>query len=199
MRAKRALPPIERLNELLEIVEIPEEKYGIWSGLVWKVNRRGTARAGCVAGSLQQASCNPTREDWVVGVDGIDYYASRVIYYMTTGEEPGAAEVDHKDQNWLNNNACNLRLDADRTLQAVNSPKQKNNTSGVVGVCWGKSARKWMSYVKENGKRKHLGYFVCKIKAARVVNEKWIEMGWDKKGRELNDLESIVCNCKNCK
>ena len=199
MKAKRALPTIERLNELLEIVEIPEEKYGIWSGLVWKVDRTGTARAGSVAGTLQQATTNPERKDWIVGIDGVRHLASRIIYCMTTGDETVNAEVDHIDRNSLNNNAQNLRLDIDGLIQAVNRSKRRNNTSGVVGVCWNKSSGKWIASVQENRKRKHLGYFVCKIEAARVVNEKWIELGWDKKGRELNDLESIVCNCKNCK
>lgn len=198
MKAKKALPPLERLNELLRVVEIPEDKYGVWSGLVWEVNRGGR-RVGDVAGTLQQHSSNPERKDWKVGVDGVKYFASRVIYYMTTGEDPGDSQVDHIDQNWLNNNIWNLRLDVDRSVQQVNSPKRRNNTSGVMGVHWHKSSGKWMAQVNKNGKDKYLGVYTCKIEAARVVNEKWIEMEWDKKGRELNDLESIVCNCKSCR
>ena len=198
MPKSRPLPPLERLNQLLKVVEIPENKLGEWSGLVWKVNRRGPARAGSVAGHLQQASCSQKRKDWTVGVDGVLYYASRVIYYMTTGEDPGKAQVDHIDQNWLNNNLWNLRLDIDGNVQKVNIPKRRDNTSGVVGVCWDKLTGKWKAQVQENGKRKYLGHYNCKVEAARVVNDKWIEMGWDKKGRELNDLESIECSCKCC-
>lgn len=194
----RPLPPLERLNQLLKVVEIPEEKYGVWSGLVWKVWRGGTAQAGSVAGSLRQHPTSPKRKDWRVSVDWVDYYASRVVYYMTTGEDPGDVEVDHEDQNWLNNNSWNLRLDVDGSVQPVNRPKQRSNTSGVVGVSWEKSRGKWVAKVRENGKKRHLGYFVCKAEAARVVNDKWIEMGWDKKGRELNDLESIECSCECC-
>jgi hypothetical protein len=199
MKATRALPSLERLNELLIVVEIPPEKYGVWSGLIWKVRRSGTKGVGSVAGTPQQAANNPERKNWAVTVDGARYYVSRLIYYMTTGEDPGDVQVDHIDQNWLNNNAWNLRLDVDGSVQKVNSPKRRDNISGVVGVYWHKSVGKWTARVLENGKRKHLGYFVCKIEAARVVNDKWKEMGWDKKGRELNDLESIVCNCKSCK
>jgi hypothetical protein len=193
----RPLPPIKRLNELLEVVEIPPEKYGQWSGLIRKVSRV-SARAGSVAGCLQQSPTNPKRKHWVVRVDGVKYYAPRVIYYMTTGEDPGDVQVDHEDKNWLNNNSWNLRLDVDGDVQPVNRPKYRNNTSGVVGVYWNKSRGKWRACVRENGKQKHLGYFVCKTEAARVVNEKWIEMGWQKKGRELNDLESIECSCECC-
>lgn len=197
MKAKKALPPLERLNELLKIVEIPEDKYGVWSGLVWRV-RRGRQRAGSLAGNLQQNSRTSERKDWKIGVDGVLYFASRIIYYMTTGEDPGDSEVDHIDQNWLNNNAWNLRLDVDGSIKEVNRPKRRDNTSGVVGVSWHKLRGKWRAQVNENGKRKNLGRFTCKIEATRVVNDKWIEMGWDKKGRELNDLESVECSCDCC-
>ena len=126
------------------------------------------------------------------------YYASRVIYYMTYGEDPGDVEVDHEDQNPLNNNAWNLRLDVDGGIQKVNTGIYRNNTSGVVGVYWYKKTRKWQAYVRIKPKLKHLGYFTCKIEAARVVNEKWIELGWPEMGRKLNDLETIACSCEKC-
>lgn len=194
----KPLPPLERLNELFEIVKIPPEKFGEWSGLVWKVKRNGTKGIGSVAGNLMRRKKQPDRLDWLVGVDGLQYYASRVIYYMTYGEDPGDAEVDHKDQNPLNNNARNLRLDADGGIQGVNRGIYRNNTSGVVGVYWCKKMKKWRAAVQSESKLKQLGCFICKLEAARVVNEKWIELGWDKLGRQLNDLESIECNCESC-
>lgn len=192
------MPPLARLNELLEVVEIPEDKFGVWSGLVWKVRRKGTKGVGSVAGHLQTRSTNPGRVDWAVRVDGIQYFASRVIYFMAYGEDPGAVTVDHEDQNPLNNNAGNLRLDVDGDIQKVNSPMQRNNTSGVVGLTWFKDRRKWKAQVEVENKNTHLGYFTCKVEAARVVNEKWIELGWDKLGRKLNELEAIECDCDRC-
>ena len=189
------LPPLERLHELLEVVEIPSEKYGIWSGLVWKINRPGKAKAGSVAGSPQPNKTNPERIDWRVSINGIRYFAPRVIYYMTYGKDPGNIQVDHKDQNWLNNNAWNLRLDIEGSIQQVNSPKQKNNTSGVAGVTWDKKAGKWKAQVRIQGKSKHIGLYTCKIEAARGVRDKWIELGWDKLGRKLPDLNTIKCSC----
>lgn len=189
----RPLPPLERLNELLEVVEIPEDKYGKWSGLVWKVNR-GPQRAGSVAGTPKPDPGNPGRVNWKVGVDGFQYIASRLIYFIVYGEDPGGAEVDHEDQNWLNNNAGNLRLDTNRSFQQVNRPAQRNNVSGVMGVHWSKVVGKWRVEVN----MKSLGYFSCKAEAARVANEKWSELGWDKLGRKLHDLEAIECDCESC-
>lgn len=40
-----------------------------------------------------------------------------------------------------------------------------NNTSGLVGVCWHKIARKWTADIMCNGKRRRLGLFEDKEKA----------------------------------
>lgn len=40
-----------------------------------------------------------------------------------------------------------------------------NNTSGVTGIHWNKSRKKWQSRIKINGKTTHLGYFNCFIEA----------------------------------
>lgn len=195
----KPLPSLERLNELLEVVDIPPDKYGVWSGLVWKVRRGGKATAGDVAGYLDPALTNPDRVNWRTRIDGIDYVVSRVIYYMTYGVNPGDIQVDHKDQNWLNNNAWNLRLDVDGSIQKVNTPKRRDNTSGVVGVSWRKDLRKWQAYVHVKGKLNYLGCYICKREAARAVRDRWIELGWHKKGRKLPDLNKIQCACGACR
>lgn len=193
----KPLPPLERLNELLEVVEIPPGKYGKWSGLVWKASRGGK-RAGSVAGYPQPCRHRPERVDWVVRIDSVLYVVSRIIYYITYGKNPGNVQVDHEDQNWLNNNGWNLRLDSDGSVQQVNSPTRRDNTSGVVGVSWNKNERKWMAYVQIKSKRNHLGLFACKIEAARSVRDKWVDLGWHEKGRKLPDLNKIECQCFDC-
>lgn len=194
----KPMPPLKRLNELLRVVDIPPGKYGKWSGLVWKVKRNGTKGVGSVAGSQRPTLSNPDRVNWTVMVDGVEYYASRLIYYMTRDEDPGDIQVDHEDQNWLNNNAWNLRLDVDGDVQKINSPMYRNNTSGVVGVHQNKATGKWHAQVRFKGKNIYLGLYTCKIETARVVNEKWIEFGWDNLGRKINDLNQISCDCGKC-
>ena len=189
------MPPLERLRELLEVVELPSDNFGELSGLVWKVRRRGIAKAGSVAGSPRPDSGNPKRVDWIVGIDGSVYVVSRVIYFMAYGEDPGDIEVDHKDQNSLNNNVWNLRLDVNGSIQEINKPTRRDNVSGVVGVSQRKETRKWRAAAS----KKHLGYFTCKTEAAHAVNEKWRELGWIELGRKLNDLDAIECDCGKCK
>lgn len=194
----KPLPPLERLNELLEVVEIPPEKYGGWSGLVWKTDRKGGAKAASVAGYQLATNRTPDRGDWMVKVDGVKYAASRLIYYMTTGTDPDSGQIDHIDRNWLNNNASNLRLDIDGSIQNVNRSVFRTSVSGVTGVIWNKREQKWQAQVKAKGKLKYLGLFTCKVEASRVVRDKWIELGWDKLGRKLPDLDKIECGCRHC-
>ena len=190
------LPPLERLNELLEIAPIPKSQIEIQSGLIWKVSR-GPQRAGSVAGSKNPNLITPGRFDWQVGIDGRKYTASRVIYFMANGVDPGELEVDHKDQNPMNNNVGNLRL-GDDSLQGHNKRPQSNNTSGAVGVCWDKKRRKWKAYLTYEREDFYLGLHTCKIEAARAYNNKAIELELDKIGKPLHDTTKLTCTCSNC-
>lgn len=192
------LPPLERLNELLEVVEIPPDKYGVWSGLIWKVERKGTKGVGSVAGC--KAKCTHTKEryDWVIGINGKNYQVSRIIYFMAVKKDPGNLQVDHKDQNTLNNNIKNLRLDTYGDIQNVNKSIRKDNTSSVEGIYWVEKIKKWRARVFINKKNKHLGYFTCKIEAARAVKNAWVNLGWDKLGRKLPQTDKIICECCIC-
>jgi len=193
----KPLPAFERLHELLKVVEIPESQYGINSGLIWRIDRGGKARAGRVAGKLQSGQKAEGRLDWIVGIDGKSYMASRIIFYMVNGIDPKDTEIDHMDWNPLNNNEWNLRL-GDDSLQGHNRGLTSSNTSGVFGVSWNKQYKKWESYLKHRGKKYSLGRFSCKIAAARARNDKVSDLELDKIGKPLNDLKSIECSCRGC-
>jgi hypothetical protein len=191
------LPPIERLNELLEIVPIAESQFKIQSGLVWKVDRTNRTKAGSVAGTRNPDSKTPGRFDWRVRVDERQYYVSRLIYFMANGVDPGELEVDHEDWNPMNNNVWNLRL-LTSSPQKHNRRPQSNNKSGVVGVCWHKKAKKWKAELMYKGEKFYLGLHTCLIDAARVWNNKIIELELDKIGKPLHDTTKLTCTCSNC-
>lgn len=191
-----ALPAYERLHELFEIVPIAESQYGTHSGLMWKVSRGGK-RKGSVAGYPRPHWKKPRRVDWIVGVDGTKYLASRVLYLMANGVDPDERTVDHKDQNPLNNNVWNLRI-ADEVLQNNNQKQKSNNTSGATGVSWDKTRGKWLVLLSYGGRYRSLGRYTCLIEAARVWNDKVIEQGLDKLGKPLNTLKTLKCPCCRC-
>jgi hypothetical protein len=81
------------------------------------------------------------------------------------------AEVDHIDENKLNNAISNLRIvtkstnQQNKTLRTFNG---KNKSSRFPGVCWDKSRRKWLARIRVDNKRVHLGSFVDEEDAARA-------------------------------
>jgi len=66
-------------------------------------------------------------------------------------------QVDHIDQNKLNNNINNLQLLDNR---ANNLKKSKPHTSKYKGVYFNKQNNKWGSCIYINGKSKFLGYYL---------------------------------------
>jgi len=107
----------------------------------------------------------------VVGIDYKTYKQHRLAYLYMTGVNPD--QIDHIDQNRLNNKWVNLR-NTNHLGNNRNKTKDHRNTSGVMGVGWNKPNRNWVSYIKVNSKLIHLGsradYFeaVCLRKSAEV-------------------------------
>lgn len=79
-----------------------------------------------------------------------------------------AMQVDHWDQNGLNNRRDNLRVCTSRDNH-YNVKRRADNTSGYKGVSWDKRGR-WVAYINYEGKRHHLGYFNSSEEAARAYN-----------------------------
>ena len=81
---------------------------------------------------------------------------------------PKGLEVDHINQNGVDNRRINLRI-ATATQNRQNTSKQKSNTSGYKGVM--KDKTKWRAMIRDNGRRIHLGMFDNKIDAAIAYNK----------------------------
>ena len=60
---------------------------------------------------------------------------------------------------------------ADGTTQNTNRRRQKNNTSGYVGVHKRKDVNKWKATVSINGKQKNLGLFEDKMEAVKARDD----------------------------
>jgi len=75
----------------------------------------------------------------------------------------------------LNNTRDNLRI-CTRAQNVQNQRVGTRNTSGFKGVSWQKCANKWIAYIKQGNKRRHLGLFTDVADAARA---------YDKAAREL--------------
>lgn len=76
---------------------------------------------------------------------------------------PAICEVDHRDNNGLNNQRRNLRPATKRT-NGQNRGPNKNNTSGYKGVS--RADSKWVAEIKVGPKRLRLGRFATPQDAA---------------------------------
>lgn len=90
-------------------------------------------------------------------------------------EERVGLEVDHKDQDGLNNRRGNLRY-ATRSQNRANVSRRSDNRSGYKGVCYYKHTNKWRAYIQKDRKWKQLGFYLTKEEAARAYNKAATEL-----------------------
>lgn len=110
-------------------------------------------------------------------IDGRNYRAHRVIWKLVTGEEPD--NIDHIDGDRANNRWINLRS-VDRHENCKNACLRSDNTSGVIGVHWSTSRKKWVAQIKAHDKLVNLGRFDSRDDAVRARKAAEITYGFHK-------------------
>jgi len=105
-------------------------------------------------------------------IDKKCYSLHRLAFLYITGRLP-SKQVDHINRDKTDNRWENLR-DVSATSNCRNRGITKNNTSGVAGVCWSKTAKSWYVRISTDTGRKCLGYFnsLTKAKEAREIGER---------------------------
>ena len=82
---------------------------------------------------------------------------------------PQGYVVDHINGDKLDNRKENLRI-CTHSENLKNQGKRKANTSGYKGVFWHTRMNKWIAKLYSDRKCIHLGYFDCRIEAAKAYN-----------------------------
>ena len=129
--------------------ELLEYRGGI---LYWKVSRSNNKiKAGDVAG------CKNKVYGYVhVSINGKPFPAHRIVWKMHNKED--AELLDHINGIRWDNRIENLRA-ATANQNQHNRKLNKNNPSGIKGVCWSERHKKWKANVRHQGKLYYLGYF----------------------------------------
>ena len=108
---------------------------------------------------------------------GADKRASILMHRLVLST-PAGLDTDHKDNDGLNNRRSNLRA-LERTQNNYSTGLMANNTSGVRGVAWSKSAKLWRAYIGVSKSRVELGYFQtfdCAVEARRNAEKETIQL-----------------------
>ena len=120
--------------------------------------------AGAMAGSVgEDAGGYPTVRITLLGQP---WLAHRLAFIWMNEALPD--QVDHSNRNPLDNRWKNLAASSQEE-NMKNRSMMNNNTSGVTGVSWNKTAGKWQARITVDGKQKDLGYFVDLVEATEVV------------------------------
>jgi len=123
----------------------------------WLVDRKGTAKAGTVAGMLDA-------NGYVrIYVKNKPYRANRLAWFYMTGEWPSDM-VDHEDRDRANNRWKNLR-EATRGQNRANS-RPNCNGLGLKGVK--RKGRKFEAQINFKGEKIYLGLLSTAKQAAAI-------------------------------
>lgn len=138
MRFHKPLPTLK--------VVLSEVSYDPETGLFMRV---ASPLVGKVAGHIQH---NRRK----IQINGKCYFASRLAWLIQTGEDPGQWEIDHADNDSLNDRWANLRLAT--TQDNSNNRRQwrrlENLPKGVH-----RQGSRFVGRIRVNYKLRHLGTF----------------------------------------
>lgn len=106
--------------------------------------------------------------------EGVLYYRYVHRLVMATFVGPSKLEVDHKDENKLNNRVTNLRYATSLQNQHYYAERRKANVSSkYVGVNFSPwHGNKWRAGISICGKQTHLGYFNTEAEAYMAYQKK---------------------------
>jgi hypothetical protein len=123
--------------------------------LTWKVGRRGTARAGCVAGWLGSTGYISLR------FNRSSYLAHRVAWFLYHGEQPEV--IDHINRKKSDNRIANLRS-VDKSANELNH--------GKTGVRWYKTNGRYYAWARYKTKYLYAGKDIMTAHYRRIMAER---------------------------
>lgn len=110
-----------------------------------------------------------SRKPYILRKEGkLRVWLHRFILNLPSGK---GIQVDHINGDPTDNRKCNLRICDKGAQNAINRPKQKNNTTGYKGVFFRKDSKKYRAAIRVNQKLIHLGQFESAEEAAKCYNE----------------------------
>ena len=136
---------------------------------IWKIDT-GRGRIG------EKADYKNNKGYIQIGIKNKFYLAHRLAFLWMEGYLPENG-VDHVDRDKTNNKWNNLR-EVSQSCNAKNRSLRSDNKSNIIGVSWHKMSGKWVSNIKANNKKIHLGLFEDIDMAAKARWEAEVRYGY---------------------
>lgn len=151
MTKAKPLPPLEELNKRFV--------YDASTGIVtWKISPSKRVKAGQQAGTISKSGY--LKISITINSKFCVFAAHRLIWYMMTGADPSDHQIDHVDNDPLNNKFSNLRL-ATNAQNNRNRGVTSRSKSGLKGAYWSAKHKKWRSAISLNKREIYLGWFAA--------------------------------------
>ena len=148
-RPRTDLPP---LNLSDYFVYYSDSGHLVWDGPLCCPRVRG-----------HQVGCEDAHGYLITSLEGRTYKVHRLIWFILHGKWP-IYEIDHINRNRLDNSKNNLRECTSRQNKG-NQFQENRNKSGVKGVHWCETRKRWVAMIKKNRKNFNLGRFHSKKEA----------------------------------
>lgn len=103
-------------------------------------------------------------KDYIIGTQ---YNQNILMHHLIYGKPNRNEETDHINRDKGDNRKINLRF-ISRQQNQFNKDLQSNNQTGIKGVCFDNTKKKWKAYIKINQKQILLGYFDKKERAIYI-------------------------------
>lgn len=111
----------------------------------WTKARRGRCAADGAAGNINSPGYR------CIMIDGKTHYAHRLAWLYMTGTAANGV-VDHINHERADNRWENLR-EVTQAENLKNTGMSSSNNSGINGVCWYKSKKKWRVSITVDGRQ----------------------------------------------
>lgn len=139
MSSAKQLPPLEFLREQFQL--------NVDEGTLTRKKSVGQHKAGTQAGTR-------TIEGYYqMGIGGKRHLVHRVVFYMSTGQDPQGFHVDHINGDPSDNRPENLRIATQVENLRHRATMVSSNRSGYRNVSWNTRWKGWQVSVTVNGKR----------------------------------------------
>lgn len=137
--------------------------YNRETGIIkWRRRFNPMQRTDLVAGCT-----NPSDGYTYIGINGKKYPAHRITMLLSFGFCSDELEIDHINHVRNDNRLSNLRF-VTSTGNHRNQSRRSDNTTGVTGVVYRKSRRKYVARITVDGVDIHLGIFLTLEEAIEV-------------------------------